>query len=159
MPFSGRHPPPVRSPLLRVPYPEPPPALLLPAPQDSEDIRYMVEALKVLGVQLTEDWANNRLVVQGCGGRFPSERRRCRAGWGGDGGEALSLLSCVCGCVFLGGRGGGISSSAAQRLKQKQPSSGSRSPFSCICDAPLAPAQPRGGSRCVDAMPCHACLI
>ncbi|PRW44254.1 3-phosphoshikimate 1-carboxyvinyltransferase isoform A [Chlorella sorokiniana] len=40
---------------------------------DSEDIRYMVEALKVLGVQLTEDWANSRLVVQGCGGRFPSE--------------------------------------------------------------------------------------
>ena len=33
----------------------------------------MVEALKVLGVQLTEDWANSRLVVQGCGGRFPSE--------------------------------------------------------------------------------------
>lgn len=41
--------------------------------QDSEDIRYMVEALKVLGVQLTEDWENSRLVVQGCGGRFPSE--------------------------------------------------------------------------------------
>ena len=34
----------------------------------------MVEALKVLGVQLTEDWANSRLVVQGCGGRFPSEQ-------------------------------------------------------------------------------------
>lgn len=33
----------------------------------------MVEALKVLGVQLTEDWENSRLVVQGCGGRFPSE--------------------------------------------------------------------------------------
>ena len=32
----------------------------------------MVEALKVLGIQLTEDWPNSRLVVQGCGGRFPS---------------------------------------------------------------------------------------
>lgn len=40
---------------------------------DSEDIRYMVEALKVLGVQLTEDWENSRLVVEGCAGRFPVE--------------------------------------------------------------------------------------
>ena len=33
----------------------------------------MVGALKVLGVQLQEDWANSRLVVEGCGGRFPVE--------------------------------------------------------------------------------------
>lgn len=40
----------------------------------------MVEALKVLGVQLTEDWANSRLVVTGCAGRFPGER--CCVRWG-----------------------------------------------------------------------------
>lgn len=40
---------------------------------DSEDIRYMVGALKALGIQLEEDWANDRLIVQGCGGRFPVE--------------------------------------------------------------------------------------
>jgi 3-phosphoshikimate 1-carboxyvinyltransferase len=39
---------------------------------DSEDIRYMVGALKDLGVHLEEDWANDRIVVGGCAGRFPS---------------------------------------------------------------------------------------
>ncbi len=33
----------------------------------------MVGALKALGIQLEEDWANDRLIVQGCGGRFPGE--------------------------------------------------------------------------------------
>lgn len=33
----------------------------------------MVGALKALGVKLDEDWANDRIIVQGCGGRFPSE--------------------------------------------------------------------------------------
>jgi 3-phosphoshikimate 1-carboxyvinyltransferase len=33
----------------------------------------MVGALKALGVQLQEDWENDRLVVEGCGGRFPVE--------------------------------------------------------------------------------------
>ena len=33
----------------------------------------MVGALKALGVQLEEDWEHDRLVVQGCGGRFPSQ--------------------------------------------------------------------------------------
>ena len=40
--------------------------------QDSDDIRYMVGALKALGVQLEEDWPNNRLTVTGCTGKFPN---------------------------------------------------------------------------------------
>lgn len=48
-----------------------------PTPQDSEDIRYMVGALKTLGVQLEEDWANDRLVVTGCAGRFPGAHGKC----------------------------------------------------------------------------------
>ena len=47
----------------------------------------MVGALKVLGVQLEEDWESSRLVVTGCAGRFP-----CAPGPGG-------------GC---GGCGGGV---------------------------------------------------
>ena len=40
---------------------------------DSEDIRYMVSALKQLGIELEEDWDNRRAVVKGCGGRFPAK--------------------------------------------------------------------------------------
>lgn len=40
---------------------------------DSEDIRYMVQALKTLGIKLEEDWDNSRIVVHGCGGKFPVE--------------------------------------------------------------------------------------
>eukprot|EP00887_Chlorella_sp_A99_P005031 scaffold4.g5031.t1 len=39
---------------------------------DSEDIRYMVGALKDLGVELLEDWEHDKIVVKGCAGRFPS---------------------------------------------------------------------------------------
>eukprot|EP00249_Psilotum_nudum_P009850 c22190_g1_i1 orf=218-1813(-) len=38
---------------------------------DSEDVRYMVGALKKLGLKVDEDWVNNRVTVVGCGGRFP----------------------------------------------------------------------------------------
>ena len=41
--------------------------------QDSEDIRYMVGALKDLGIKLEEDWRNDKILVHGCGGRFPVE--------------------------------------------------------------------------------------
>ena len=41
--------------------------------QDSEDIRYMVGALKALGIQLEERWERCEMVVHGCGGRFPVE--------------------------------------------------------------------------------------
>ncbi|KAJ9526087.1 hypothetical protein QJQ45_009540 [Haematococcus lacustris] len=40
--------------------------------QDSDDIRYMVGALKALGVQLEERWDRGEMLVQGCGGRFPA---------------------------------------------------------------------------------------
>ena len=40
--------------------------------QDSDDIRYMVGALKALGVELEEDWPSNRLTVTGCAGAFPN---------------------------------------------------------------------------------------
>ncbi|KAF9616707.1 hypothetical protein IFM89_031724 [Coptis chinensis] len=38
---------------------------------NSEDIHYMLGALKTLGLQLEVDSANNRAVVEGCGGQFP----------------------------------------------------------------------------------------
>lgn len=41
--------------------------------QDSDDIRYMVGALKDLGVQLEEKWDEGVMIVHGCGGRFPSQ--------------------------------------------------------------------------------------
>jgi 3-phosphoshikimate 1-carboxyvinyltransferase len=43
------------------------------AVQDSEDIRYMVGALKALGVELEERWEQSEMIVHGCGGLFPSE--------------------------------------------------------------------------------------
>ncbi|KAF9622685.1 hypothetical protein IFM89_032606 [Coptis chinensis] len=39
--------------------------------RNSEDIHYMLGALKTLGLQLEVDSANNRAVVEGCGGQFP----------------------------------------------------------------------------------------
>ena len=41
--------------------------------QDSDDIRYMVGALKVLGIQLEERWEKGEMVVTGCGGNFPTQ--------------------------------------------------------------------------------------
>lgn len=40
--------------------------------QDSDDIRYMAGALKVLGIKLEESWDTGEMVVHGCGGIFPS---------------------------------------------------------------------------------------
>ncbi|PNW85329.1 hypothetical protein CHLRE_03g181300v5 [Chlamydomonas reinhardtii] len=39
---------------------------------DSDDIRYMVGALKALNVKLEENWEAGEMVVHGCGGRFDS---------------------------------------------------------------------------------------
>lgn len=58
---------------------------------DSEDIRYMVQALKTLGIHLEEDWDKSRIVVHGCGGKFPIE--------GGNSGAAKPLE------LFLGNAG------------------------------------------------------
>ena len=41
--------------------------------QDSEDIRYMVSALKTLQIPLEEHWEESKIIVQGCGGHFPLE--------------------------------------------------------------------------------------
>ncbi len=41
--------------------------------QDSDDIRYMAGALKVLGIKLEENWEKGEMVVHGCGGIFPSK--------------------------------------------------------------------------------------
>lgn len=38
---------------------------------DSEDVRYMVAALKTLGLDVEEDRANNQVTIVGCSGRFP----------------------------------------------------------------------------------------
>ncbi|XP_024522505.1 3-phosphoshikimate 1-carboxyvinyltransferase 2 isoform X1 [Selaginella moellendorffii] len=38
---------------------------------DSDDVRYMVAALKTLGLDVSEDRANNTATVVGCGGKFP----------------------------------------------------------------------------------------
>lgn len=66
---------------------------------DSDDIRYMVGALKSLGVGLEEDWPNRRIVVKGCGGRFPST--------GGDLflGNAGTAMRPLCAAVAAAGRG------------------------------------------------------
>lgn len=40
--------------------------------QNSDDIQYMIGALKVLGLEITEDWENNIISVVGCGGSFPT---------------------------------------------------------------------------------------
>ncbi|KAI8101981.1 hypothetical protein M9434_007042 [Picochlorum sp. BPE23] len=40
---------------------------------DSEDIRYMVSALKTLQVPLEEHWEEDKIIVHGCGGKFPLE--------------------------------------------------------------------------------------
>lgn len=38
---------------------------------DSEDIRYMLGALKTLGLDVQEDRAANQATIVGCGGHFP----------------------------------------------------------------------------------------
>ena len=38
---------------------------------DSEDVRYMVGALRSLGLDVQEDRAANKAIVVGCSGRFP----------------------------------------------------------------------------------------
>lgn len=38
---------------------------------DSDDIHYMLGALKTLGLCVEEDKVNKRATVEGCGGQFP----------------------------------------------------------------------------------------
>lgn len=39
---------------------------------NSDDINYMLDALKKLGLNVERDSVNNRAVVEGCGGIFPA---------------------------------------------------------------------------------------
>ena len=41
---------------------------------DSEDVHYMLGALKALGLSVEADKAAKRAVVPGCGGKFPVEK-------------------------------------------------------------------------------------
>jgi 3-phosphoshikimate 1-carboxyvinyltransferase len=41
---------------------------------NSEDVHYMLEALKALGLSVEADKAAKRAVVVGCGGKFPVEK-------------------------------------------------------------------------------------
>ena len=38
---------------------------------NSEDVHYMLGALRTLGLQVEEQSENKRVIVQGCGGQFP----------------------------------------------------------------------------------------
>ena len=67
--------------------------------QDSDDIRFMCGALKDLGVKLEEDWANSKLTVHGCNGRFPSAGAELSLG---NAGTAMRPLTAA---VAAAGRG------------------------------------------------------
>jgi 3-phosphoshikimate 1-carboxyvinyltransferase len=67
--------------------------------QDSDDIRFMVGALKELGVELGEDWPSSKLTVHGCGGAFPSNGAELSLG---NAGTAMRPLTAA---VAAAGRG------------------------------------------------------
>ncbi|CAG9466681.1 unnamed protein product [Pedinophyceae sp. YPF-701] len=66
---------------------------------DSDDIRYMVGALRDLGVKLEEDWENRRMTVHGCNGRFPVEGAELFLG------NAGTAMRPLCAAVAAAGRG------------------------------------------------------
>ncbi|EFJ51939.1 hypothetical protein VOLCADRAFT_79287 [Volvox carteri f. nagariensis] len=66
---------------------------------DSDDIRYMVGALKALNVQLEENWETGEMVVHGCGGRFNSSGAELFLG---NAGTAMRPLTAA---VVAAGRG------------------------------------------------------
>lgn len=72
-----------------------PPAL---KPQDSDDITYMIGALKALGVQL-EQLPDGDMVVHGCGGRFAVQGAELYLG---NAGTAMRPLTAA---VVAAGRG------------------------------------------------------
>lgn len=41
--------------------------------QDSDDVRYMLDALKKLGVKYKINWMKNEIIVNGCNGKFPTK--------------------------------------------------------------------------------------
>jgi len=60
---------------------------------DSDDIRYMVDALKVLGLSFTEDRANNILEITGCGGKFEKTGKDVTELFLGNAGTAMRPLT------------------------------------------------------------------
>jgi len=60
---------------------------------DSDDIRYMVDALKVLGLSFTEDRANNILEITGCGGKFEKTGKEVTELFLGNAGTAMRPLT------------------------------------------------------------------
>jgi len=60
---------------------------------DSDDIRYMVDALKVLGLSFTEDRANNVLEITGCGGKFEKTGKEVTELFLGNAGTAMRPLT------------------------------------------------------------------
>ena len=44
--------------------------------QSSEDVQYMLDALKALGVHLEEQLEDEQVTVHGCSGHFPSEGKK-----------------------------------------------------------------------------------
>ena len=60
---------------------------------DSDDIRYMVDALKVLGLSFTEDRANNVLEINGCGGKFEKTDKEVTELFLGNAGTAMRPLT------------------------------------------------------------------
>jgi 3-phosphoshikimate 1-carboxyvinyltransferase len=72
--------------------------LFLPE-QDSDDIRYMVGALKALGIEMKENWETGEFVVKGCAGKFPVEGAELFLG---NAGTAMRPLTAA---VAVAGRG------------------------------------------------------
>jgi 3-phosphoshikimate 1-carboxyvinyltransferase len=60
---------------------------------DSDDIRYMVDALKVLGLSFTEDRVNNILEITGCGGKFEKTGKEVTELFLGNAGTAMRPLT------------------------------------------------------------------
>jgi len=66
---------------------------------DSDDIRYMVGALKALGVEIVEEWDKAQLTVTGCAGKFPEEGAELFLG------NAGTAMRPLCAAVAAAGRG------------------------------------------------------
>uniref|UniRef100_A0A7S0YHR7 3-phosphoshikimate 1-carboxyvinyltransferase n=1 Tax=Polytomella parva TaxID=51329 RepID=A0A7S0YHR7_9CHLO len=66
---------------------------------DSDDIRYMIGALKVLGIPLKEEWGKSEITVGGCGGCFAVNGGELFLG------NAGTAMRPLCAAVAAAGRG------------------------------------------------------
>jgi len=92
---------------------------------DSDDIRYMVGALKVLGIQLEENWEAGEMVVHGCGGAFPVQGAELFLG---NAGTAMRPLTAA---VAAAGRGNFVLD-GVQRMRER-PIQVWRDVRACMC--------------------------